>query len=400
MTVICSLLSVCLFGFVNDLAYGSSYNDNNYLVIENVPKVYKKFTRRSFSRGYRTPTSYERKRNNIKSNKAVNIKKFNLHTNLFLPVTLRKYWDHALFQSFVIHGKYLYVLYKHNVYSSSNQGWIVRYDIAKMKKLHLFMLSHLSDLRRVAFKDIFKFDKSKGYKVVDKKRVRDIKKAIKVGPKISNVGHGQTLSVNSATGELWILQDSILKGGYAQEEGKKVFFARINPNSLTIDQRIPYYQDDGFKVGHVMTFDDSGTVYMAKNMNIKYAGKNHKGVRIYYGVIIDEEISFMQYCDLLYRGGEDLQAMGYNEHDQKLYLVYNGLIMSVDTTKIHHENSESGGKNAVAENVDKNVVGVIRFATNREFEGISFDTAGHLYVGAISGPELLRSTKPLIRSVD
>jgi hypothetical protein len=373
------LILVLFFGLIGFVGIGTANAkvinnpfDNNGL--NEIPLVlnsnYHKSTPkwRSRSGGYGGWGSYEKHYNNFRYKKGN--KKINFKTNLYLPVSWKKHYQLSLPQSMVFVGDYLYVLYINNVYSNSNYGWVVRYNYKKIKSLGITnQKSKLANLRKSVFGD-----------VKPKSLNKKIKSYIKVGPKIK-LGHGQTLSYDKKSDSLYILQDLKKNGKYTQKIGGLEKFLKISKSTLKVTSSISYKINQGFTLGHVLTFDNSGNAYTAKIITRTIGKKKVKVLRIYKGKVSKNNTSFKEIQDVKYPAGDILQSISYNSKEKRLYAFFDGALQSFPVEKLGKLKS-SDVKSTI-------------LSTNREFEGGAFDKDGFCYISVISGPEILRSTAKL-----
>lgn len=201
--------------------------------------------------------------------------------------------------------------------------------------------------------------------------------AVKLGPTIS-MGHGQTVSYNAKTKEIWMAMDLRNSDG-TLISNDTITFERINMDSLKPDKAIKFQlQGWGSSASYwntptTMTFDANGTGYFTR-----YS----KG---YYGLFtftIDKNdkiaVEYVQRFKYGPSAGNHIQGMSYNPKKGTVNMVCNGGIMSFPSSKV--------GKLQASDFTYE------LFDTNREFENIVFDNNGYAYLLTTKGPEILVST--------
>ena len=276
------------------------------------------------------------KTNKIKANKGN--RKFDLKTRAFLPEKTKGKISRNP-QSMVITGKYTYVLYTKK--EGSNKGWIIRYNTKNLKK-----------------------------KSADK-----VKKGMKVGGTFTT-GHGQSLSYNPKTKELWMIQDLSTKC----VPGEQATLLRISTKSLKPNAAIKFKLKSSVAMGHNLAFDENGNAYFFTQV-ASNSGKGAKGnIKLYKGTISTSKVEFQLMEQGLKTGpGEHLQGLGYDTKSKRLCLVADGSIVSVPVNNMG--------------NLTAGDIKATQFKTKREFEAVEFDSKGYAYLLTNRGPEILRSTK-------
>ncbi|MDR1292522.1 MAG: hypothetical protein LBJ91_03890 [Clostridiales Family XIII bacterium] len=280
-------------------------------------------------------------------------KKVTFKTKYLLPINFKTpRWSNPQSMAMDENTGYLYVLY--TTKADSNTGWIARYDTKKLAK------------NKISYKDLATA-KLSGDSALEKK-MRD---CIKYGPQFTT-GHGQSLSFNPVTKELWEIKDtsmSVNPGAYATVQ-------RINKSTLKPDAAIKFRLKSTVTMGHNLTFDSSGNAYFYTYTG---SGEFEDSLKIYKGWISTSAVNF----ELIPQGlknspGSHSQGIGYNPVSDRLVFVADGCISSVPVDKLGH--------------LSPSDVWQTKFKTNREFESVTFDKDGHAYLLTNRGPEIFRST--------
>jgi hypothetical protein len=245
---------------------------------------------------------------------------------------------------------YLYVLYTKE--GGSNQGWIVRYDTKKLAKYKIS-------------KTQLKAATKSGTSALNKK----IKKCIKYGP-IFTTGHGQSLSLNPVTGELWEIKDTSMKAG----KGSYATLQRINKNTLKPNAAIKFRLKSTYAMGHNLTFDSEGNAYF-----FTYTSTFGNSLKIFRGQISTDSVHF----EVIPQGlknppGTHSQGIAYSAKSNRLLFIADGCISSVPVDKLG--------------NLKAADVWQTKFKTKREFESVTFDEKGYAYLLVNRNPEVLKST--------
>jgi hypothetical protein len=293
-------------------------------------------------------------------------------TKYFLPLkfdTTR--WSNP--QSMTIDDEtgYLYVLY--TVKAGSNTGWIVRYDTRRLAKYKINYKQLATATKNGNFTPGKKTDKKLAKELKKKKELNEkLKKCIKVGPRFTT-GHGQSLSFNPVTGELWEIKDTSMEVNH----GSYATLQRINKSTLKPDAAIKFRLKSTVTMGHNLTFDSSGAAYF---FTYTETGEFEGSLKIYKGWISTESVNFELIPQgLRYNPGTHSQSIGYNPITDRLVFVADGCISSVPADKLGA--------------LEPGDVWQTKFNTNREFEGIMFDVDGYAYLLANRNPEIFMSTE-------
>ncbi|MDR0518800.1 MAG: hypothetical protein LBG82_01915 [Clostridiales Family XIII bacterium] len=290
--------------------------------------------------------------NTIKTSKADG-KKVTFKTKYFLPINYRApKWTNPQSMTLDNETGYLYVLY--TVKEGSSKGWVARYDTKKLAQY------------KITYKQLATATKSGSSSLNNK-----LKKCVKVGPSFTT-GHGQSLSFNPVTKELWEVQDTSMN----PKPGSYAILQRINTKTLKPDAAIKFRLRPTVAMGHNLTFDSEGNAYF-----FTYSGTQFPGsVKIYKGQISTSSVSFELIPQgLKYSPGTHSQGMGYSAVANRLFFVADGCISSVPVDKLGE--------------LKPSDVWQTKFKTKREFESVTFDDKGYAYLLTNRNPEILKSTE-------
>ena len=148
--------------------------------------------------------------------------------------------------------------------------------------------------------------------------------------------------------------------------------------TLKPDRKYTFKFKKTVKMGNNLAFDKKGRCYF---FSYSGGGWSPKGtIKIYQGKITKKnKVRFK----LIMQGirnplSKNIQSMGYNPYNNRLYMVSNCAIMSVPVSKL------SKLKNG---DVHSTI-----FTGNREYEGISFDARGNGYLLMNKMPEICRTS--------
>lgn len=243
-------------------------------------------------------------------------------------------------------GHYLYVVYQpHYTKGMTNKGFVARYDLNKLKGM-----SH-----------------AKQQSLMDSKSGSS---AVKVGG-IFTTGHGQSLAYDKKHHSLYMWRDTTLGATRTST------LQRISTSSLKPNKAITFHMTNhGTNVpgGHDLTFDHSGNAY--------YWTVSGSRVKVYKGTIGSKSVHFRLTKQLFdHRPGTHEQAMGYNGHNGRLYLVADDSITSFPAKKLNGNGSLKASDFKYS-----------KFNSHREFESLNFDNSGHGLLLSNRTPEVLRST--------
>lgn len=277
--------------------------------------------------------------------------KWTLKTKYQLPTTHaakgNTKYDMTNPQSFAYDGgHYLYVLYQpHYTPGMTNKGFVARFDMNKLNKMSY----------------------AKTQAAMDSKSGNS---AVKIGG-IFTTGHGQSLAYDKKHKSLYMWRDLTMKATRTST------LQRISTSSLTPNKAITFHMTNhGVNVpgGHELTFDHSGNAY--------YWTVSGSKVKVYKGTIGTKTVHFRLTKQLFTRRpGTHEQAIGYNAHNGRLYLVADDSITSFPAKKLNGNGSLKSSDFKYS-----------RFNSHREFEALAFDNAGHGLLLSNRNPEVLRST--------
>lgn len=243
-------------------------------------------------------------------------------------------------------GHYLYVAYQpHYTAGMKNKGFVARFDLNKLGGMSLEKQQTLLDSKKGS-------------------------SAVKIGG-IFTTGHGQSLAYNKKSKSLYMWRDMTLG------ETRNSTLQRISTSSLTPNKAITFHMSNhGANVpgGHDLTFDHSGNAY--------YWTVSGSQVKVYKGKIGAKSVHFRLTNQLFARRpGTHEQAMGYNGHNGRLYLVADDSITSFPAKKLNGHGS-----------LKSSDFKYTKFNSHREFESLNFDNGGHGLLLSNRTPEILRST--------
>ena len=174
------------------------------------------------------------------------------------------------------------------------------------------------------------------------------------GPMIVT-GHGQTLSYNPVTKELWYVRAVNVHS---------TTFVQVDPESLDVVKEIHCTFSNKTVTPPAFCFDIHGNAWMyIRSSGGRYVPRN--AVRFYKGKIENDHVSFtMQMRGLRYPAGSGCQGFGYDPGTDLLYVASDGQMVGVPAGKLD---------TATAEDV-KTVT--FTKSPSREFEGIAFSEEG------------------------
>lgn len=292
-------------------------------------------------------------RNQIKSTRGSRV---TFTTKYLLPYPGYRHQAWGNPQSIATTGRYLYVVYCPTAWK--NRGRIVRYDLRRLTALRATpaAIQH-------------------AYRATDKLS-QQIRHAIKVGP-VFTTGHGQSLAYNWKNRRLYMWCD--------RERAPRVptsqfgYISQISGSRLKPIHQIRFRLKQGkFAVpgGHVLTFDHTGHAYF-------WSRPTKRHVYLYRGTVTTRHVKFRLTPQVLRTGpGTRVQGMGYNPRTRRLYLVADGSIANLPAAAL------KGHGHLTARNVKWN-----RFASRREFEGLTFARNGRAYLLSNHNPEVLTSNR-------
>jgi hypothetical protein len=329
----------------------------------------------------------EAKANIIKSKKG---KSYTFKTRYYLPVHAMpkgKEEEWSSVQSAMIVDNYLYTVIK-DKRRKETYGRIIRYDMEKIDAMGAadnpnFLRDnwkYIGDTDAVYEPDD---DKGEPNRETGEAFVRQLNDAIKIGP-MFKMGHGQSLSYNWKTDEIWMWQDMSMKAAYYSNH--PCVLQRIDPDALRADKYLKFKMRTGSGVvvasGHNLTFDTDGNFYFFAVTQTgaypKGSAKLFKG-RLRSGSKFSVKIHIVD--QLINKGpGPVGQTIHYSKKDKKLYLGSDASFLSIPAGKI--------GKTGKGK-IKKSELKATLLNTKRELESLTTDSNGKLYLFSNRGPELL-----------
>ncbi|UQS87440.1 hypothetical protein MOO44_04610 [Nicoliella spurrieriana] len=208
--------------------------------------------------------------------------------------------------------------------------------------------------------------------------------AAQVSP-LLNIGHGQTLSYNPVTQNLYLVQDDTLANLPA---GGTNTITEINPTTLQpIKQfNFPLINGNANYSINTLTFDTAGNAYFGRKESVVEAGqKSFSTYQIYKGTLNETTgaANFSAVPQNINWGGYSNQNLDYDAYNNRMYIVSDNIITSVPLDKL------------VAGTLQPSDVHYMSFGINREFEDLSFDAQGYGYLLTLWSPEVMKSQAPL-----
>lgn len=290
-----------------------------------------------------------------------------VQTWVYLPKNFQRAGDMGNPQSLNVtpDGRYAYVVYPKmkDQNKKENICRIIRYDLKGLAELEVNVPGNMDDLRWTV-NQVFKG------KTLDE-RQKAIYACVKVGPWIK-MGHGAAVGYNPKDKHLWFTTKT---GAY------KTDLQRINMKTFKPDYKINFKMSSYVSMGNNLTFDKKGNCYF-----YSYSGGSSwapRGtIKIYRGKINLKKKKKVRF-NLVMTGirnkvSNGIQSIGYNPKENRLYLAADSALISVPVTKLNNKK------------MTKSDVRSVIFKENREFEGISFDSAGNGYLLVNKQPELMQ----------
>ena len=306
---------------------------------------------------------------------------YSFKTEMLLPVDRDRNYDRRirnLQAGVLVDNRYYYTLSING--TGANRGRVIRYDYRALSKMKLNIRRRSSDLRKAHSLKLYNDNAGKNGNNKKKrtKRQRRLARYIKIGPEIPT-GHGQTLSYNPATKQLWILLDNETSFGVELYRESTVI-QQICAKTLKPEKALRFSCEtpDGriLLPGRVMTFDKNGAAYTAIRSS---AG----AVTIFRLDIKDNKVTVTTMQKMRYGASiKRLQCLSYNAYNNKMYLVGDDSIAYFPLDKL--------GSLKPAD------ISYINYNSKREFQSLTFDSKGYAYLLVIMTPELLKSTNVLI----
>ncbi|WP_412988947.1 GW dipeptide domain-containing protein [Pediococcus siamensis] len=296
--------------------------------------------------------------------------KTNFTTDVYLPGTVKSTNDFINAQSVVMDGSYAYVMYADKQAKKADQGFVVKYNLAKLRSL-IKSSKDYSLLRRAAYHQLHKTTLSANEKAA--------LACMTIGPTFTT-GHGQAMALNPKTGKIWFIG----KSGTSTEDSN---LQELNTSTLKPDKEIVFKMGQYQNMPNNLTFDKDGNFYAYVKNGASWAPSN--SVKIYKGTINANNTVQMNLVmqGLRYMPGTHSQSIGYNAKNNRLYFVSDGSISSVPVNKL----GKLSAGDVQAENfntLDANN----KVINTREFEGLVFDNNGAGYLLTLRGVELMKAT--------
>ncbi|MBW1604851.1 hypothetical protein [Lactobacillus sp. Sy-1] len=210
---------------------------------------------------------------------------------------------------------------------------------------------------------------------VDFAKYSAIAHAAQISPLI-NIGHGQTLSYNPVTKNLYLAQDET-SGDLASNANNVV--TELDANTLQPVKQFNFqllHNNLNYAI-HTLTFDNDGNAYFGRKSGSKY--------QIFKGQFNETtgQVNFSPVPQTINWGGKHNQGLTYNPVNNRLYIVSDDIITSVPADKLG------------AGTVQPSDINYISFNTGREFEDLTFDSQGYGYLLMLWKPEILKTTAPI-----
>lgn len=262
-------------------------------------------------------------------------------------------------------GRYAYITYaatdelRSKFGLSEGTGRIVRYDLKGLDKLGV----DSGDMTDFA---LASRHYRNGYTLTG--REKQLMDCVSFGPWF-DMGHGSALAYNSKDKHLWFSE---------RGKGSNAVIERVSVKTLKPDLRIKFKIKKGGIIGNNLTFDKRGYCYYYSYSGGGWAPKG--SIKISRGKIGKKSVRFEQYPQAIrHSPSKNIQSIGYNPANDRLYLVSNGTTVTVPVKKL--------GK---LKNSD---VLVSMFDGRREFEGLAFDSSGRGFLLVNKEPELMRASE-------
>lgn len=319
----------------------------------------------SYASGYKKSTFQTRPDsvNYKKGNKKVSFK-----SSYFLPVTKWKGLSWGNPQSFAMtSANTAYVLC-----TSGSYAWITRYNLKKLRALGATKSGKMDMIRRATFYNA----NAKKYPTQNQNTTyKRVLKAVKVGPKFKNLGHGQSLAYNPKdSSHLWFVGTGLVAGNHVST---KANFQCVKISTLKPDKKINFRfkSKSGYIAGGLnLAFDKSGNAYLDSKTGTR-------SLKLFKGKIYTKSVKFKLVMQgIKYAPGPRTQSLAYNKKRNRLYMIADDSVISVPVSKL--------GK------LKKSDVQSTQFSAKREFEGMQFTSDGSSYLLTNKGAEIMQgSTK-------
>ena len=191
--------------------------------------------------------------------------------------------------------------------------------------------------------------------------------AVTAGPVITT-GHGQTLSYNPVTNELWYVRETKVEN---------TTLVQVDPDTLDVVKEIHFRFSNRVDYPPTFVFDREGNCW-TYTRSIGSSWVPRGAIRFYKGKIEDDHVTFeMVNQGLRYPPGYLCQAFGYNAANDRLYVVSDGEYISLPASK-------------AGEWTEDDVETTIFAGERREFEGIAFSEEGCCFLLLNKPSEIMR----------
>ncbi|MBE6479517.1 MAG: hypothetical protein E7Z98_03275 [Olsenella sp.] len=251
-------------------------------------------------------------------------------------------------------GSTAYVAYPDgHGHSYTQQGFIVRYDLARLRE------------RGAMDGDMSAF--ATGVRLGD----TTWRSCMVIGPRI-NMGHGQCMAIDPSTGNLWMST----RGSAEYSD-----LTLIDTDSLTPVRQIRFHTG-GTEFGSVLTFDESGNFYFVKRSGSSWGSSPAGSLRIYQGRIsggMDRVLIRLLPQSVRYPAGSTLQGVAWDTTTDTLYVVNDSALLAVGMGSLISGGSLSAGS-----------VRTEFLSPFREYEAMAFDAGGTPYIMVNRQAEIMR----------
>lgn len=252
----------------------------------------------SYAAGYKTST-FQTKPDSVnykKGNKKVSFK-----SNYFLPVTKWKNLSWGNPQSFAMTSADTAYVFC----TSGSYGWITKYNLKALRALGANKSGKMDMIRRATFYNA----NSKNYPTQNQNATyKKVLKAVKVGPKFKNFGHGQSLAYNPKdSSHLWFVGTGLASGNHVST---KANVQRVKISTLKPDKKINFRFKS--KSGYIasglnLAFDKSGNAYLDSKTG-------SRSLKLFKGKIYTKSVKFSLVMQgIKYAPGPRTQSLAYNK---------------------------------------------------------------------------------------
>ncbi|MBW1605175.1 hypothetical protein [Lactobacillus sp. Sy-1] len=200
-----------------------------------------------------------------------------------------------------------------------------------------------------------------------------------------NIGHGQTLSYNPVTKNLYLVQDDDL--GNLPAGGENTI-TELDPTTLQPIKQFNFpliHGNNNYSI-NTLTFDSAGNAYFGRKESVVESGqKSYSTYQIYKGTL-DETTGAANFAPVpqsINWGGYSNQNLAYDAFNNRMYIISDNIITSVPLDKLN------------AGTLQPSDVNYMSFDINREFEDLTFDDQGYGYLLTLWDPEVMKSENPM-----